>query len=204
MNFETPILIDLPMPIETDRLIIREPRAGDGLAVHEAKIETWDMVQKWMPWATELGSIDDNEKVMRDAHVNFLQRTDLMMVAVEKETGQLIGFTGLHRFNWDTRIIEIGYWYRKSAHGKGYATESTKALIKYAFDVCKANKVTIAHAERNIASKRVIEKCGFEFEYVAKKDSQLPNGEFVDHPHYSLFNSDHLKDFNVKWGVLNP
>jgi len=40
LNIESPILIDLPMPIETDRLIIREPRAGDGHELHAGKIET--------------------------------------------------------------------------------------------------------------------------------------------------------------------
>ncbi len=199
LNIKNPILIDLPMPIETDRLIIREPRAGDGAELHAGKIETWDLLNTWMPWAKEIGTADETEIVMREKQAEFILRTDLMMVVVEKETGQLIGGTGLHRFDWQTRIIEIGYWYRKSVHGKGYATESTKALIKYAFDVCQATKVTIAHAEGNNASKRVIEKCGFELEYVALKDSQLPNGEFVDHPHYYLFNANHLADFNVKW-----
>lgn len=199
INIKKPILIDLPMPIETDRLIIREPRAGDGQALHEGKIETWEMLNKWMPWAKEIGTVDETETVMREKHAEFILRTDLMMVVVEKDSGQLIAGTGLHRFDWTTRIVEIGYWYRKSAQSKGYATESTKALIKYAFDVCQANKVVIAHAEGNEASKRVIEKCGFEFEYTAKKDSQLPNGKFVDHSHYSLFNANHLKDFNVWW-----
>jgi RimJ/RimL family protein N-acetyltransferase len=200
LNFEKPILIDLPMPIVTDRMVIREPRFGDGAVIHKAKIETWDMLNQWMPWAKKLGTVEDDEIVMREAHIKFLQKSDLMMVAFDKKTGQLLGGTGLHRFDWDTRIIEIGYWYRKSVHGQGYATEGTKALIRYAFDVLNANKVIIAHAHGNDASKRVIEKAGFELEYIAKKDVQLPNGEFVDHPFYSLFNANHLKDFNVTWG----
>ena len=202
MNTKNPIMIDLPMPIETDRLIIREPRLGDGAALHEAKMETWDLLSAWMPWAKDKGAVEDDELVMREAHVKFLQRTDLMMMAFEKATGNFVGGTGLHRFDWNTRIVEIGYWYRQSAHGKGYATESTKALIRYAFDVVSANKVVICHASGNDASRRVIEKCGFDFEYTSKKDAQLPNGDFSDHDFYSLFNADHLSDFNVRWGGM--
>lgn len=99
INIQTPILIDLPMPIETDRMILREPRFGDGAALHEAKMETWDMLHRWMPWAKEKSTVLEDEKVMREAHVNFLQRTDLMMVATEKETGRFLGGTGLHRFD---------------------------------------------------------------------------------------------------------
>lgn len=200
LNTKNPILIDLPMPIETDRLIIREPRAGDGTELHDAKIETWDMLNTWMPWAIDIGTADETEIVMREKQAEFILRTDLMMVVVEKETGQLISGTGLHRFDWNTRIIEIGYWYRQSAQGKGYATESTKALIKYAFDVIDANKVIIIYSDGNEASRRVIEKCGFNFEYTVKQEDKLPNGDIVDKHHYSLFNGDHLNDFNVKWG----
>lgn len=200
LNFEKPILIDLPLPIETERLILRDPRPGDGAAINEAKIETWDMIHQWMPWAKEMTSVDDDEIVMREAHAKFIRREDLMMVAFEKETGRFVGGTGLHRFDWQTRIVEIGYWYRKSAQGKGYATEGTKALIRYAFDVLHASKVIIAHADGNENSKRVIERCGFEFEYTAVKDACLPSGEMVDHHFYSVFNADHLRDFHVKWG----
>jgi RimJ/RimL family protein N-acetyltransferase len=200
LNIEKPILIDLPMPIETDRLIIREPRFGDGAVVNEAKAETWDMLHQWMPWAKEKSTVEDDELTMREIHVKFLQRIDFAMLAFEKESSRFIGGTGLHRFDWESRIIEIGYWYRKSVQGNGYATEATKALIRYAFDVLNANKVIIAHAQGNEASKRVIEKAGFEFEYVAKKDALLPNGELVNHPFYCLFDANHLKDFNVTWG----
>lgn len=199
-NTKNPILIDLPMPIETDRMIIREPRFGDGAAINEAKLETWDMLHEWMPWAKEITSIQDDELVMREAHIKFLLKSDLMMIAIEKATGQVIGGTGLHRFNWDTRHIEIGYWYRQSAQGKGYATESTQALTLYAMNVLKANKVIIAHADGNDGSRRVIEKCGFNYEYTSLKDYFTPKGQQLDHLYYSLFNADHLKDFNVKWG----
>ena len=198
-NTEKPILIDLPMPIVTDRLIIREPRFGDGADLHEAKAETWTMLSQWMPWAKSRGTFEDDEMTMRHAHIKFLQREDLMMLVFEKDTGRLVGGTGLHRFDWDTRIIEIGYWYRQSAQGKGYATEGTKALIRYAFDVLKANKVTIMHAKGNDASQRVIEKCGFDFEYVVRGEETLPSGEFADRYVYGLFNADHLRDLNVTW-----
>jgi RimJ/RimL family protein N-acetyltransferase len=201
LNFEKPILIDLPLPIETERLIIREPRAGDGQALYEAKMETWDSLHKWMPWAKEKNSVEDDEIVVREAYAKFIRREDLMMFAFEKVSGVFVGGTGLHRFDWDTRVIEIGYWYRQSAQGKGYATESTKALIRYAFDVLQANKVVICYADGNENSKRVIEKAGFEFEYTQRKEKILPSGELVDHHWFGLFNADHLHDFNVKWGM---
>jgi RimJ/RimL family protein N-acetyltransferase len=200
INTENPILIDLPLPIETDRLIIREPRAGDGQALYEAKMETWELLSTWMPWARDKGTPQQDEIVCREAQIKFLQRTDLMMFAFDKETGALVGGTGLHRFDWHKRHIEIGYWVAQSMQGKGYATEMTKALICYAAKVCDANKIIISHGEGNAASRRVIEKSGFIFEYTAKNDYSKPDGSFIDHHYYRLWNADHLKDFNVTWG----
>ncbi len=199
INFDKPLLIDLPLPIETERLMLREPRFGDGQALNEAKLETWDRLHQWMPWAKEKTSVEEDEIFMREAHIKFLERRDLMMLVFAKETGQFVGGTGLHRFDWKTRHVEIGYWFRQSAHGQGYATESTKALIRYAFDVLKANKVVIAHAEGNDASRRVIEKCGFAHEYTSLKDYYAPDGSVYDHHYYSLFHCNHLKDFDVRW-----
>lgn len=200
INTNTPILIDLPMPIETDRLIIREPRFGDGEALHKAKIETWNTLHEWMPWAKEPSTIQDDEIVMREAHIKFLQRTDLMMVAFEKATGNFVGGTGLHRFDWETRFVEIGYWCKQSLQGKGYATEITKALIRFAVDALDAPKVIICHADGNEGSKRVIQKCGFDFEYTIKNQGVLPDGKIVDEHFYSVANADHLRGFNVQWG----
>lgn len=200
LNTDKPILMDLPMPIETERLILREPRFGDGKDLNEAKMETWDQLNTWMPWAKTKSTVEEDELYCREAHIKFLQRSDFTLFAFEKTTGLWVGGTGLHRFDWDTRIMEIGYWYRKSAQGQGYATESTKALTRYAFDVLQANKVSIMHADGNEGSKRVIEKSGFVFEYTAIKDDALPDGSLTDAHHYSLFNADHLRDCQVRWG----
>lgn len=200
LNTKHPILIDVPMPIETDRLIIREPRFGDGAAIHEAKEESFELINKWMNWAKRRSTVEEDEIVARESHIRFLQKTDLTLYAFDKYTGRFLGGTGLHRFDWEMRIIEIGYWYRISATGKGYATEGTKALVRYAFDVLDAKKVTIVHSKGNDASKRVIEKSGFEFEYTVHGEDILPDGSVTDKHWYALYNADHLRDFNVQWG----
>jgi len=49
-----PILLDVPMPIVTERLVIREARVGDGAAANQAIAESFDALHEWMPWAKEL------------------------------------------------------------------------------------------------------------------------------------------------------
>jgi len=197
---KNPILIDIPMPIETPRLIIRNALPGDGRAVYAAKKDSFAELHNWMPWAKELGTEDETEAALRKAHAQFLIREDLMMVGFCKENGEVVVCTGLHRMNWDLRIFEIGYWVRTPYTGKGYASESANALIRFAFDFLKAGKVTIAHAEGNDASARVIEKLGFVKEGVFKKDARLPDGTITDHHWYARFDTNGLPELDVKWG----
>ncbi len=193
------ILIDIPMPIETERLIIRNVLPGDGAAMFEAKVESFDHLKRWMPWAKELGTAEDSEITAREAHAKFIRREDAMMIGFEKISGRATVFTGLHRFNLDLRIFEIGFYVRSSAHNRGYASESANALIRYAFKALRASKVIICHAEGNHASARVIEKLGFEKEGVFRKDARLPDGTVTHHHWYARFDDKNLPALNVTW-----
>lgn len=197
-----PILVDLPMPIETDRLIIRGVQTGDGATITDAKRETWDDLKLWMAWAKGDGpdAVED-ESVMRRAHAQFILREDMMMLAFERESGLPVVFTGLHRGCWERREFEIGYWVRTSARGKGYATEAANALTRYAFNALAARKVIITHAEGNDASAAVIKRLGYPLHTIEKYGTTLPDGRVVDQYIYTRFDTDGLPDLDVKWPI---
>ena len=199
-NQTNPILIDIPMPIETPRLVLRGVRAGDGEVLYKSKLASRTELQRWMPWAKEIGSEEDTEIVIRENEAKFLTREDLMIVGFSKETGEHIISTGLHRIDWTLRIFEIGFWVSTPYTKKGYASESTNALIRYAFEALSASKVIICHSGGNDASRRVIEKLGFEKEGVFKKDDHLPDGTITDKHWYARFNTDGLPDLDARWG----
>ena len=56
--------------------------------------------------------------------------------------------------------IEIGYFLKRSAWGQGYATEVCKRLLQFAFEEVLLNEVVASVDETNIASRKVLEKCG--------------------------------------------
>ena len=194
------ILIDVPMPIVTPRLILRSWQAGDGAAMTEAKAETWEELCRWMAWTNGGQNADMDEVHVREAQAKFILREDLVMIGIDKNTEQPVIWTGLHRPDWQTRQFMIGYWVRKSAQGKGYATEATNALLRYAFNALAAKRVEIFHAAGNDASRRVIEKLGFVKEGVRVAAGRLPNGAIVDEHMYARFDTNGLPDLDVKWG----
>ena len=60
--------------------------------------------------------------------------------------------------------IEIGYILKKSAWGKGYATEACKRLLKFAFEESPLEEVVATIDEDNAASQKVLEKSGLIYQ----------------------------------------
>lgn len=199
-----PILIDIPVPITTPRLILDSDRPGFGADLLAMKEETRDDLLLWMPWAhSDERTVEAAEINCRKAYAEFILRQDLRMVGFERRPdghrGTPVMMTGLHRFCWKIRRFEIGFWVRKSAQGQGYATEAANALTRFAFGALQARRVTVCHAGGNDRSRNVIEKLGFQLEATRLNDSLFPDGRIMDHYEYVRFNTEGLPDLDVRW-----
>ena len=173
-----PLLIQIPARIETDRLVLRAHRAGDGPALHEALVESIAELRRslwFIPWIAEEQTPDSAELRCRKSEANFLARTDLPFLAFEKSTGSLVGSVGLHRTDWEVPKTEVGYWVRTSETGKGYVTEGVRALVACAFDHLRAQRVELIADEDNLASRKVAERCGFELEGIRRNILRDPD-----------------------------
>jgi RimJ/RimL family protein N-acetyltransferase len=58
---------------------------------------------------------------------------------------------------------ELGYWFGTSFWGRGYATEAARALIDYAFANLGCERLHSGARVSNPASRRVLEKCAFQW-----------------------------------------
>lgn len=171
-----PILIDLPEQIETERLSIRWPCPGAGIVVNEAIRETFADLKTWMPWAQTLPSVEESEARARSAHAKVLAREDLPVHLFRKDTGELVGCSGLHPRGWEIPKFEIGYWCRTSCQGQGYITEAVKAITAFGFATIKARRIEIRCDERNDRSRRVAERAGFQVEGRFRRTRSRPMG----------------------------
>ena len=81
--------------------------------------------------------------------------------AIEKTTGAFLGWFGLvPPEGGSPDQVELGYRLRKSAWGKGYATEGPRALIRKGFTELGVRRVRATTYHDNLASRRVMEKAG--------------------------------------------
>ena len=128
-----PLLLDVPHQFETERLLVRAPRAGDGPALHEAVIETLDDLRKWMELGGSGAVVECLKAYARRSAVNFLARTDFPMLLWHKDGEMLVGAVGMHQTDWSLPKMEIGYWCRGAFEGKGYISEAVDGICSLPF-----------------------------------------------------------------------
>jgi len=184
-----PILRDFPEQFETERLLIRAPRVGDGRQMNEAVLESLEALRPWMPWAEKAPTVEDSEENIRRAVARFRTREDLRLQLYLKD-GTFAGGSGLHRIDWDVPKFEIGYWLRTSLCGRGYMTEAVSAITSFAFDTFGARRVEIITDARNERSWRVPERLQFPLEGLLKSHVRDHHGYLRDTRIYARTRAD--------------
>ena len=157
--------------------MIRCYKPADAQMLVEAITSSLDNLKKWMLWAqTEPASLESKKELLKKFEHEYLQRIDYNFGIFNKDQDILIGSAGLH-----TRIgpksREIGYWINSTYLNKGYATESTKALIKVGFEYHQIDNIEIHCDPMNIASQKIPKKLGFDLTDIRKSNATRPDGK---------------------------
>ena len=87
---------------------------------------------------------------------------------------------------------ELGYWLNPAFWGNGIMTEAVRRICAEAFEKLPVNRIQAQVFGENIASFRVLEKCGFQREGVLRQ-SIYKNGIFYDERIYGLLASERGK-----------
>jgi RimJ/RimL family protein N-acetyltransferase len=174
-----PVLLDIPDHVYTDRLLVRAPRPGDGATLHASIVETLADLRERpssLPWAMQEQTVERSEEFARRGAANWILRADFPVLAFLRSNGEHVGNCGLHRFNWETRVFEIGWWCRKRFQGQGLITEAARAMTDFAFTHLGARRVWCMADDENPRSWRVAERLGFEHEGTLKSERCDPDG----------------------------
>lgn len=184
-----PLLVDVPERLDGERTVLLAPRAGLGAELAVVVTQSLSHLRPWMAWAQDAPTAESAELVVRRMQADFIARRDLTWHLharrADGSAGRLLGGAGLHRMDWAVRRFEIGYWVRPEAAGRGHASEAVRLLVALAFDRLAARRVEIRCDTRNVRSRAVAERCGFELEGVLRRDALGVDGEVRDTAVYS-------------------
>ncbi len=150
--------------IETERLLLRELRLTDLECMFE--LDSNPKVHKYLgnkPVETK----DESLKMIESVISQYEERGIGRWAAIEKSSGEFIGWSGLrlnneHNMNGFNEYYDVGYRLRPKYWGKGYATESGKEAIDYAFNVLKLSEIYATAHCNNMASHNALLKIGLK------------------------------------------
>lgn len=129
-------------------------------AVHESA----EHLRPYMPWAHLAPTREDEYALVARFQENYWAGRDYVLGMFD-ERGAILGGVGLHaRVPLNPKGLEVGYWCHAAHAGRGWTTLAVRMLTALAFDRFGCDRLQLMHAESNVASRRVAEKCGFLYE----------------------------------------
>lgn len=146
--------------LTTQRLILRPWRESDLEDFYAyARVDGVGQMAGWVPHR----SIEESRKIL--AH--FIEGKHVFALEYQ---GKVIGSLGVEKYDEESlpelmplQGRELGYVLSKDYWGQGLMPEAVRAVMAYLFEICNLDFLTVGHFERNTQSRRVIEKCGFQF-----------------------------------------
>ncbi|MEN8075967.1 GNAT family N-acetyltransferase [Clostridioides difficile] len=176
--------------IETERLILRQWCKEDYLDMYDYASD--DRVGPNAGWPVHK-NIDDSKEI-----VDMFMTGDEEYAVVLKSENKVIGGIGLHYRKIDKNMKgnnarEIGYVLNPKYWGNEYIPEAVKALIKFGFEELNLDLVWCGHFDFNSKSRRVVEKCGFNFKFEKVRKLPLLNDKEVNELYYNISREEYFQ-----------
>lgn len=103
--------------------------------------------------------------------------TSIPFIIYDKKQKVYAGSTRFMHINKINKVLHIGStWIGREFHGTGLNTQMKKLMLDYAFQTMDFEKVEFRVDERNIASRKAVEKLGCTLEGILRKDVYLLDG----------------------------
>jgi hypothetical protein len=177
------------MILETERLLLRPPVLSDAEAIAAA-------INDQLIAATTLNiphpySKQDAVKWIRSLKERGKTKS-LNLSVFLKETGELIGGTGLMDINEKHHRAELGYWCAVRYWGKGFTSEAAVRVMRYGFVELDLVRISAICMVTNPASARVLEKIGMRLEGTCRSEF-LKDGRYGDYHHYAILREEAVR-----------
>ena len=124
---------------------------------------------RWMPWCHENYALTDSESFVLSSIENWNNQTEHDFAIFNRKNDTFAGGVSLNLFNRDRGSANFGYWIRTGCQKRGLAHAAARLLAKTGFEDLNLNRIEIAAATENHASRKTAEKSGAMFEGILRK-----------------------------------
>jgi RimJ/RimL family protein N-acetyltransferase len=112
---------------------------------------------------------------------------------IEDQFNHFIGLSGILLGKLNYQTAEVWYKLDPEFWNKGFATEMVKEILRFSFDDLKLHRVTAGCVTENIASIKLLEKCGFRKEGYHKKALPI-RGKWIDNFEYAILEEEFFQN----------
>ncbi len=126
---------------------------------------------------SKIDTPEDLKEYVQTAVDDYYHRTAIPFIVFDKDANAYAGCTRFGFINWQNKVMHIGWtWIGNQFQGTGLNMHMKFLMLQYAFETLEFDKVEFRVDERNIRSRKAVEKLGATLEGILRKDILLIDG----------------------------
>ena len=177
--------------LETERLILRLWQETDVNDMFEYASD--ERVGPNAGWP-----VHENIETSKMIIDSFINDGDVYAIVLKSEN-KVIGSLGLHDRKPDESFTslnqkEIGYVLNPKYWGRAIVPEAVKRVFKHGFEELDLDLIWCGYFDFNEKSKRVVEKCGFNYRFTKTKTLPLLGNKEVEELYYNIMKEEYIGD----------
>lgn len=179
--------------LETEHLILRKFRISDIEPFYRNMASDPDAV-RFLNWGVHKNTYITKNTIERAIADSEYPESYIWCIEL-KSIGESIGSILVTRLDPKSEKARVGYYIGSRFWGFGYMTEALSRVIRFLFEKVGLLYIECEHDVKNMASGKVMQKCGMELERT-RKAASVNNSGLCDTAIYGLYYSDYerLKD----------
>ena len=144
--------------LQTNRLILRKFQMNDASMMYN-NYASDPLVTKYLTWKHH-ADVSTTKEILSMWINSYDNLKNYQWAIVLKDINEVIGGISIVDIDEVNDSVEVGYCLSRKYWNCGYTTEALKEVIRFCFEVIGVKEVTGRFAQDNIASGKVMEKCG--------------------------------------------
>ncbi len=177
--------------IRGDRVWLRVPQTGDYADWAQLRGVSDSFLKPWEPeWSYDELTRSAFRRRLRHYQRDMRDGLGYAFFLFRNGDNRLLGGVTLTNARRGvSQSVSIGYWVGEPHARQGYMTAAVRVLVPFVFESLGFHRIEAACLESNAASRRLLEKCGFQHEGLARKYLKI-NGQWQDHLLYAAIHED--------------
>lgn len=187
VNSEMDVFFPPGFQLETPRVMLRAMQPED-LEIYKGLSNDPDI---WKFFTKDLSDHREMELWVKEALAEKTQKKKMPFTVFDKDTKLICGSTSYGNFSFFDNRVEIGWtWLGKEFIGMGVNRQAKFALLSYAFEVMKMERVEIKTDFLNERAKSALLKIGMKPEGVLRSHMQMHSNRRRDTIYFSIIKNE--------------